>query len=96
MMLVDRLDDTDFPTFVQFQRMLRDFEALPAPAQVGATVRVRLPQRLVVRTSRLVVTGATRDVGDRRGLSVWADGQTKCVHGVELFRVCRACGPVVA
>lgn len=52
MILCDKLYDDDYPTFPQFQKMLREYEAeLDRPKAVtvarssAATVSVRLPQR---------------------------------------------------
>lgn len=90
MILVNDLGD-GFPTFPQFQRMLQDYEA--AVPFVPPTMTVKAP-KVGPATAPLAPAIAAPNVPawvEPPGLSVWSDGQTRCVHGVEVFRVCRTC-----
>lgn len=102
MILVDKLDDTDFPTFPQFQAMLLEYERCyperPTVARgladvVASTVHVSralpMSQRWYDSTSRHEATVA--QFVPASGLSVWPDGVTRCSHGVAIELGCHDC-----
>lgn len=102
MIFVDKLDDTDFPTFPQFQGMLREYERCyperPTVVQelaavIASTVRPKVQRFYDITASSqepLAVLPVKRHV-HANGLSVWPDGVTRCSHGVAIELACRAC-----